>query len=198
MKLFKFKTFHGIKALIAHATFRSLPHYFCSLPILLSIASSSASPPRLTLANWWPSNWKDPTTSHGPTKWFLFWRQTTWWFSWMVLSLALPSMFWMLKGKLLLPLVQILCFGLRKINLFFLGLMPLSLSRRKWCLPLLVSQVLWKSGIHFPAGLLLIRRPRSLIFSANFKVCIKVPSLAQITLKLPSNFLPNWPLLDNQ
>jgi hypothetical protein len=46
--------------------------------------------------------------------------------------------------------------------------------------------------------LLLIRRPGSLIFSANFKVCIKVPSLARITLKLPSNFLPNWLLLDNQ
>jgi hypothetical protein len=45
MKLFKFKTFHGIRALIAHATFRSLPHYFRSLPILLSMASSSASPP---------------------------------------------------------------------------------------------------------------------------------------------------------
>jgi hypothetical protein len=45
MKSFKFKTFHGIRALIAHATFRSLPHYFRSLPILLSMASSSASPP---------------------------------------------------------------------------------------------------------------------------------------------------------
>jgi len=41
-------------------------------------------------------------------------------------------------------------------------------------------------------------KPGSLIFSANFKVCIKVPSLAQITLKLPNNFLSNWPLLDNQ
>jgi hypothetical protein len=60
------------------------------------------------------------------------------------------------------------------------------------------SPALDKSGTPSPAGLLLIPRPRFLIFSANFRVFIKALKVVLNILKLPSSFLLNLQLWVNR